>query len=138
RSVRGDRRRTMHRSFVPQGAGSGGNSAGGRGRRPIRTLAGRAALVCMLVLAPVSSVAWAAEAVTEDAEPSPERLAQARRLFAEGQLRMERGEWVAAGKRFREAARIKDTPGLRYYMAVCEESLGRLLEAQRQYEEARR
>jgi hypothetical protein len=51
---------------------------------------------------------------------------------------MEQREWLRAAEKFREAARIKNTPGLHYYIALCTENAGLLLEAKTEYEETRR
>lgn len=70
-------------------------------------------------------------------EPSPTELAVARRLFEDATdlERMER--WELAASKLREAVAIKDTPGLRFHLAHCEENMGQLVEALLNYERAR-
>lgn len=65
-------------------------------------------------------------------------LERARELFAAGKTSMEHGDWREAARRFREAAIIKDTPGLRYHIAYCEENAEQLLRARVEYEAAGR
>lgn len=74
-------------------------------------------------------------AVAEDASADA-AVERARLLFARGKESMGRGNWAKAAALFREAARIKDTPGLRYHVAFCEENAGRLLGARAEYEAA--
>jgi hypothetical protein len=71
------------------------------------------------------------------AEPTPTELAVARRLFREATELEAQQRWEAASVKLREAIRIKDTPGLRYHLAHCEESLGLLVEALLDYDRAR-
>lgn len=101
-----------------------------------RSLGAGLLLVDLLSFASVGSAA-STEAVDERVEDE-ERLVTARLLFAEGKENMERGDWDGAVDRFVAAARIKDTPGLRYHVAVCEERAGRLLRARAQYEAVQR
>jgi hypothetical protein len=85
-----------------------------------------ACLVVALVSLPVAA-----------AEPTPTELAVARRLFKEATELEAQGRWEDASVKLREAIRIKDTPGLRYHLAHCEESLGLLVEALLDYDRAR-
>lgn len=70
-------------------------------------------------------------------EPSATELAIARRLFQEATLLEREGKWAPAATRLREATQIKDTPGLRFHLAHCEEKLGQLVEAMLDYDRAR-
>lgn len=71
------------------------------------------------------------------AEPSPTELAVARRLF-EDAVRLEReSRWELAASKLRDALAVKETPGLRFHLAHCEEQLGRLVEALISYDQAR-
>jgi hypothetical protein len=70
-------------------------------------------------------------------EPTPTELAVARRLFKEATELEAQQRWEEASVKLREAIRIKDTPGLRYHLAHCEESLGLLVEALLDYDRAR-
>ncbi len=86
-----------------------------------------------------SERAAAHQAIHDTAEPVAEvSLERARELFAAGKASMERGDWREAARRFREAAAIKDTPGLRYHIAHCEENAEQLLRARAEYEAAGR
>lgn len=63
-------------------------------------------------------------------------IEEARKAFAEGRLLMDEGRYRDAVERFRMAAQVKDTPGLRYYIAYCLEQLTELVEAKREYDRA--
>lgn len=70
-------------------------------------------------------------------EASPTELAVARRLFREAtELEADR-RWDQAALKLREAIRIKDTPGLRFHLAHCQENMGLLVEALLDYDRAR-
>jgi hypothetical protein len=84
------------------------------------------ALLALVLAAPVSA-----------AEPTPTELAVGRRLFREATELEAAQHWEQAAAKLREAIRIKDTPGLRYHLAHCEENLGRLVEAMLDYDRAR-
>jgi tetratricopeptide (TPR) repeat protein len=79
----------------------------------------------------------AAPSTAGDESAEAEALAHARELFAAGKAEMDRGRWSQAAEHFRQAARVKDTPGLRYHVAFCEENAGNFVEALAQYEAAR-
>jgi len=82
---------------------------------------------------------WVAHVAAADPEPSEtQKLSEARSAFVDGRKFMERGEWEQAEKAFLFAAEVKNTPGLRYYVASCQEQAGRLLDAFASYEEAAR
>jgi hypothetical protein len=70
------------------------------------------------------------------AEPTASELVLARRLFAEASALEERGNWSAASVKLREALAIKETPGLRYHLAHCEEQSGQLVAASLEYARA--
>lgn len=70
-------------------------------------------------------------------EPAPPTLDQARSAFVEGRELMEREEWTSAAQKFSYAALAKNTPGLRYYVGLCQEKAGLLVEARESYREAR-
>jgi hypothetical protein len=70
------------------------------------------------------------------AEPTASELVLARRLFAEASALEETGSWEAASIKLREALAIKETPGLRYHLAHCEEQLGALVAASLEYARA--
>src|SRR5262245_61240753 len=71
------------------------------------------------------------------AEPTATELAVARRLFGEA-VELEHAErWELAAAKLRDALAIKDTPGLRFHLAHCEEKRGHLVEAMLNYDRAR-
>jgi len=70
-------------------------------------------------------------------EPTPTELAVARRLFNEAEVLQKKERWDEAALKLREAIRIKETPGLRYHLAFCEERMGLLVEATIDYDRAR-
>ncbi|HEX3598247.1 MAG TPA: hypothetical protein VHU80_24235, partial [Polyangiaceae bacterium] len=63
-------------------------------------------------------------------------IASARRLFSEATALRQAGQWSEAAARLREAIAIKETPGLRFHLAHCEEQVGHLLEARNDYDRA--
>ncbi len=90
--------------------------------------------------APASPSSTAEEAPPRDADSTPPgskpTLGQARTAFLEGRSLVADGKWADAEKQFRVAARVKDTPGLRYYIGFCQEKQGLLVEAMGTYREA--
>ncbi len=71
------------------------------------------------------------------AEPTPTELAVAKHLFAEA-VELERAErWDLAAMKLRDAVVIKDTPGLRFHLAHCEDKQGHLVEAMLHYDRSR-
>jgi hypothetical protein len=81
-----------------------------------------AAVVCMVA--------------TARAEPNAEQVATARRLFAEAAELRSAGNWSEAASKLRDAIAIKETAGLRFHLAHCEEKLGHLVLAERDYDRA--
>jgi len=77
-----------------------------------------------------------ARSVPAAAEPTASELALARELFAEASVLEEEGNWTAAAAKLREALSIKETPGLRYHLAHCEEQAGALVTASLEYARA--
>jgi hypothetical protein len=71
------------------------------------------------------------------AEPSASEISVARRLFEEGRVAADASRWAEAASKFRRASAIKDTPGLRYHLARCEEEQGAFVEALIEYDRAR-
>jgi hypothetical protein len=67
-------------------------------------------------------------------EPTPAELAAARQLFADATALEARSDWSLAVTKLQGALAIKETPGLRYHLAHCEEQLGALVAAERDYE----
>jgi hypothetical protein len=70
-------------------------------------------------------------------EPTSSELSVARRLFEEGKAAEDAGDFRAAAEKFRRAASIKDTPGIRFHLARCEEEQGAFVEALVEYDRAR-
>ncbi|HEX4335377.1 MAG TPA: hypothetical protein VH062_05655 [Polyangiaceae bacterium] len=73
-------------------------------------------------------------AVVAHADPSAADIASARRLFSEASALRQSGQWSEAAAKLREAIAIKETPGLRFHLAHCEEQVGHLLEARDDYD----
>lgn len=63
-------------------------------------------------------------------------IAAAKRLFSEAMVLEETGAWAQAADKLREAIAIKETPGLRYHLAHCEEQSGALVAASLDYARA--
>jgi hypothetical protein len=70
------------------------------------------------------------------ADPLPTEIALARRLFADAKAAEEAKDWPTAASRLRDAISIKETSGLRFHLAYCEEQQGLLVEALVDYERA--
>jgi hypothetical protein len=71
------------------------------------------------------------------AEPTTSEISVARRLFDEGKAAEDAARWREAADKFRQAAAIKDTPGIRFHLARCEEEQGAFVEALVEYDRAR-
>jgi hypothetical protein len=84
------------------------------------------ALASCLSLAPLPALA----------EPTASELVLARRLFSDASALEAQGNWAAASDKLRDALAIKETPGLRYHLAHCEEQLGKLVAASLEYSRA--
>src|SRR3954470_2756065 len=80
------------------------------------------------------AVAWSSPLAAK--EVSSAELATARRLFAEATALEASSDWNAAVGKLKSAVAIKETPGLRYHLAHCEEQLGALVAASFDYERA--
>jgi hypothetical protein len=70
------------------------------------------------------------------ADPLPAEIALARRLFTEARAAESNKDWSTAGSKLRDAITIKETAGLRFHLAYCEEQQGMLVEALNDYERA--
>jgi hypothetical protein len=68
------------------------------------------------------------------AEPAPGDIALARRLFSEARAAEDSKEWALAAAKLRGALSVKETAGLRFHLAYCEEQQGMLVEALADYE----
>lgn len=91
----------------------------------------------LVTLVAAVGMALAPPAAVLAAEPTPSEISVARRLFDEGKSAEETGRWREAADKFRQAAAIKDTPGIRFHLARCEEERGALVEALVEYDRAR-
>ena len=80
-------------------------------------------------LAPVIA---SAQATTS--ELTKEQIETARTAFKEGLAAEKEGDFVKALARFEATAAIKTTPQVRFHLAVCQEKLGRWVEALANYE----
>jgi hypothetical protein len=89
---------------------------------------GTRAALCGLLL-----VASPAECLAASAT----ELAVARRLFEDAVRLEHESRWELAASKLRDALAVKDTPGLRFHLAHCEEQLGHLVEALINYDQAR-
>jgi len=70
------------------------------------------------------------------AEPTPEELSSARQSFKDAVALEADQKWVEATAKLRQALAVKETPGLRFHLAHCEEKQGMLLEAAADYDRA--
>lgn len=66
----------------------------------------------------------------------PETLERARRLFLQGEADEDDNRWSEALDKFRAVSLVKLTAGVRYHIALCEERLGRLALALKDYRAA--
>ena len=67
---------------------------------------------------------------------TPAEIAVARRLFREASKLEKAKHWADAAKKLHGALDIKETPGLRYHLAYCEENMGQLVQALVDYDRA--
>jgi hypothetical protein len=88
---------------------------------------------CLSVVLAVGALANPVRA----AEPTSTELAVARRLFKQATELYNAEHWAEAAQKLRQAIAIKDTPGLRYHLAHCEQNMGLLVEAMLDYDRAR-
>src|SRR5450755_2391939 len=79
------------------------------------------------------AVLWAGAA---HAEPSPTEISMARQAFESAVALEADQKWAEATVKLRVALAIKDTPGLRFHLAHCEEQQGFLVEAALDYDRA--
>src|SRR5690349_9230742 len=99
--------------------------------RRARSVSGPAALrggACALLLSSLVTIARA--------EPSAAEIKTARQLFAEAESLRSKGDCRTAAEKLRLALQIKETPGLRFHLAHCEERLGQLVQADADYRRA--
>lgn len=77
-----------------------------------------------------------AAALSARAEPTAEEIKTARQLFADAEQLRATGDCEGAAAKLRQAIAIKETPGLRFHLAHCEERLGQLVLANGDYRRA--
>ncbi len=70
------------------------------------------------------------------AEPSPSEIAVARKLFGEATELRTQKRWAKAAEKLQKVVKIKETPGVLYHLAFCEEQLGQFVEALVNYDRA--
>jgi len=99
----------------------------------MRLLAPRPLFALLLSLVPALPAAHARAAP----EPTPSELSVARRLFDEARAAEDAARWREAADKFRQAIAIKDTPGMRFHLARCQEEQGAFVEALVDYDRAR-
>jgi hypothetical protein len=68
------------------------------------------------------------------ADPISTEIVLARALFAEARAAEDAKDWALAASKLRDAIAIKETGGLRFHLAYCEEQQGLLVEALVDYE----
>jgi hypothetical protein len=90
----------------------------------------------LLALLVVAAPARADEPTSRVGELTPTERAVAKRLFKEATDLYNAKQWDEAAQKLRQAIAIKDTPGLRYHLAHCEQHLGLLVEAMLNYDRA--
>lgn len=98
-------------------------------------MSSRSSRLCALFLA--LSTSFAVSPTWARPEATPSEIGVARRLFAEGKAAEDAGQFRVAAEKFRRAASIKDTPGIRFHLARCEEEQGAFVEALVEYDRAR-
>jgi tetratricopeptide (TPR) repeat protein len=89
-------------------------------------------LIAVLAIAAASLVL----AASAGAQPSAAEVAVARKLYRDAVALEEAGKWAEAEAKLREAIAIKETPGLRFHLAVTQEKQGKLVEALVDYDRA--
>jgi hypothetical protein len=97
-------------------------------RRGARFTQTAAAAVCAALISSMSVAAHAGAPASD--------LKAARQLFSEAEALRARGEWAEAATKLRQVVAIKETPGVRFHLAYCEEQLGQLVLADTDYRRA--
>ncbi len=70
------------------------------------------------------------------AEPTSAEIAVARKMFREASALEKQKDYAHAADKLKQALAIKETPGLRYHLAFCEEQQGQLVAALVDYDRA--
>jgi hypothetical protein len=95
--------------------------------RPLGHIAATLALALLLTVGPIARA---------DTAPTEAQVAAARELFIEAEKDEDAERWSDALEKLLRVSTIKLTPGIRYHTALCEEHLGHLLAALRDYKSA--
>lgn len=74
--------------------------------------------------------------VAAQAAPTEAELNAARKLFDDAQAQEADGHWIEALELLQRIVLVKETAGIRFHMATCEEHLGQLLAAEADYRRA--
>src|SRR5258708_4341675 len=103
--------------------------------KPSRGLASLVALATTAALAGPAGAASPSPLVVPPAAASsqPPDVQAARALFALAEGDEDAGRWGDALEKLLRVLSAKDTAGVRYHVALCEEHIGRLAEAQSEY-----
>jgi hypothetical protein len=88
-----------------------------------------AVAICVLLLGGFASRSAAADAAPND-------VGRARQLFAEARDLEQSSRWPEAAAKLTQALGIKETPGLRFHLAYCQEKAGELVDALANYQRA--
>jgi hypothetical protein len=95
-------------------------------------------LRCPELVSITLALAFVVQAPRAGAEPSAAELREARESFAQAERSEKAGDWAGALERLRRVERIKETPGILFHIALCEENLGELVQALEDYARAER
>lgn len=95
----------------------------------VRVLACRCKSLCRALCAAVALSIALSTAYARAGEPTEEEIAAARSLFKEAMDLEAADNWTDALEKLERVAQVKMTPQVRYHIALCHESLGRLVEA---------
>lgn len=125
-------RRTRHAPYGSRTVRIVGKRPIGYGRLVVRLFGSNAIRALLITAALLGS---AAPAMAQDTG-GEEQLAAARQLFNEGKDLEKTGQWAEALSRFKKVAEVKMTPQVRFHIALCEENLGRMVNAINGYEVA--
>ncbi len=82
--------------------------------------------------------AWCPLHANAQSNPSDAEIERASRLFAKADAYEDARDFRNALEAFEQTAQIAMTPGIRYHIAFCQEHLGKLLDAARNYATAQR
>ncbi|MCB9588888.1 MAG: hypothetical protein H6718_25980 [Polyangiaceae bacterium] len=81
------------------------------------------------------TASWLGLSATAQAQ-TPQEIATAREHFRKAQLLETKKDWSGAANELEAALAVKETPGLRYHLAYCQEQLANYAAALRDYQRA--